>query len=417
MLQAGQVDRDVAAIVLPAWGRVVPTTDVTAWAVVDDEAAQVQPITGYLREFVARGNRTSSVRSYAYVLLRWWRFLIAVDVAWNRATAAEARDLALWLREASKPVAGRRTTSAATAGTVNPITRKRYLGDEYAARTVRHNNAVVRAFYQFWIEQGAGPLLNPVPLDGSRHRGRPHAHHNPMQPFRSHGRLRYNPPLPKRRPRAMPDQAWDELFAAMTSDRDRAIVALAVSTGARAAELIGLRGCDLDWGEQLILVRRKGSGAEQWLAASPEAFVWLRLYLAWLGRLAPDQPLWWTLRRRRGSRPVGRVPLTYDALRAVLRRVNALLGTNWSMHDLRHTCAIRMIRDEDLSLRDVQTVLGHADLSSTAVYLHEDDTEVIGRVRRHLAQRQASPPAPGPPDPALGYDGGDLATLFGTDLP
>lgn len=134
MLQAGQVDRDVAAIVLPAWGRVVPTTDVTAWAVVD-EGAQVQPITGYLREFVARGNRTSSVRSYAYVLLRWWRFLIAVDVAWNRATAAEARDLALWLRKASKPVAGRRTTSAATAGTVNPITRKRYLGDEYAART------------------------------------------------------------------------------------------------------------------------------------------------------------------------------------------------------------------------------------------------------------------------------------------
>jgi integrase len=75
----------------------------------------------------------------------------------------------------------------------------------------------------------------------------------------------------------MPDERWRELFAAMRSNRDRAILALAISTAARAGELLGLRGGDLDWGDQLIRVRRKGSGAEQWLPASPEAFVWLRL--------------------------------------------------------------------------------------------------------------------------------------------
>jgi len=36
------------------------------------------------------------------------------------------------------------------------------------------------------------------------------------------------------------------------------------------------------------------------------------------------------------------VPLTYDALRAVLRRANDHLGANWTMHDLRHTCALRI---------------------------------------------------------------------------
>jgi len=30
------------------------------------------------------------------------------------------------------------------------------------------------------------------------------------------------------------------------------------------------------------------------------------------------------------------------------------------MHDLRHTAALRMARDEALSLRDVQAILGHA---------------------------------------------------------
>jgi integrase/recombinase XerD len=212
----------------------------------------------------------------------------------------------------------------------------------------------------------------------------------------------------------MPDQRWDELFGAMTSDRDRAILALAVSSAARAGELIQLRGGDVDWGEQLIRVRRKGSDAEQWLAASRDAFVWLRLYLADLPALAANDPLWWTLRQR-GGVPGGRVPLTYDALRAVLRRANDHLGANWTMHDLRHTCALRMTRAEGLSLRDVQTVLGNAHLSTTQIYLVDDDAEVIARVRQHLVagtQRTTRPPSP--PLADGGYRADDLAVLFGS---
>jgi len=134
--------------------------------------------------------------------------------------------------------------SSSTAGTVNSITRKRYLGDQYEPTTVRHSNAVLRSFYDFWLDVGEGPLINPVPLRrGPGHR--PHQHHNPLEPFRPEGRLRYNPRLPKRKPRAMPDNQWNELFAGLRSNRDRAIVALAVSNGARAAELLGVRGVDL----------------------------------------------------------------------------------------------------------------------------------------------------------------------------
>jgi integrase/recombinase XerD len=58
--------------------------------------------------------------------------------------------------------------------------------------------------------------------------------------------------------------------------------------------------------------------------------------------------------------------MNYEALRAVFRRANECLGTNWSMHDLRHTAALRMSRDDTLTMRDVQTILGHAHLSTTA---------------------------------------------------
>ena len=173
----------------------------------------------------------------------------------------------------------------------------------------------------------------------------------------------------------------------------------------------------LDWGDQLVRVRRKGNDAEQWLPASPEAFVWLRLYLADLGMpLDPNEPLWWTLRRRDRGEGLRRQPLNYEALRAVFRRVNALLGTKWSMHDLRHTAALRMSRDASLSIRDVQTILGHEHLSTTAdVYLVEDEAQVIRRVADHLAGREERQLAQ-PTRVAVGYEHAELPVLFGGRL-
>ena len=58
--------RDVGSIQLPRWGRVVPADDVVPWQVVDPQGVTVEPIQRFLRDFVARGNRAGSVRSYAY---------------------------------------------------------------------------------------------------------------------------------------------------------------------------------------------------------------------------------------------------------------------------------------------------------------------------------------------------------------
>lgn len=189
-----------------------------------------------------------------------------------------------------------------------------------------------------------------------------------------------------------------------------------MSDGARASELLGLCGADLDWGEQLVRVTRKGTGAQQWLPASGDAFVWIRLYLDDLGSIETGQPLWWTLRRRDRGQGLRRQPLNYEALRAVFRRVNTTLGTNWSMHDLRHTCSLRMARDESLSLRDVQTIMGHAHLSTTAdIYMIEDEATVIRRVAQHLADQEQRV-APQPRAITAGYDSSDLSVLLGDGL-
>jgi integrase len=287
-------------------------------------------------------------------LLTWFRFLEAVDVSWDLASRAEARDFALWLKTAKKPPRQRRA-DAPVAGSVNPVTGKAAPGENYAARTRRHARAAIRSFYEYHREMHGRPLVNPFPAAaGSEEKGL-NAHHNPMQPFQQPARrAAYQPKEPRPAPRNIPDQAFNDLFAALGCDRDRALIAFYISTGARASELLGTRQGLVAPGEQTIGVVRKGNRILQHLPASADAFVWLRLYQQQMHGLVPrgaDEPLWWTLRRP--FRPLG-----YDAVRMVFNRANACLGANWTLHDLRHSAAKRMVRDPHLTLADVQWVLG-----------------------------------------------------------
>ena len=362
------------------------------YQVVDVDGVGVAPAAAYLRDLQACGRPAATQRSYGMDLLRWFRFLWAVDVGWDRATRVEARDFCRWIQLAGKP------------GGSAPDGR-------YAPATVAHCETVLRGFYEFHLEAGTGPMVNPFPLARGR-RGRPNAHRSPMEPFRAERVGRYRPKIPRRIPRQIPDEKFDELFARLGSHRDRALVAFWVSTGARAAELLGARRADADPGQQLITVIRKGTRALQPLPASPDAFVWLRLYQQQMHGLVPagpDDPLWWTLRR-----PFR--PLTYHAARAMFTRAGAALGGRWRLHDLRHTAAYRMARDPAMPLTDVQWVLGHAHLSTTQLYLTAPDEDVIAAVVAHHARRQERPPAgQGGAGAAAGYRPESLGVLFGQE--
>jgi site-specific recombinase XerC len=290
------------------------------------------------------------------------------------------------------------------------VTGKPAPGARYASRTVAHCETVLRSFYEFHLEAGSGPMANPFPLARHRGVGRAKAHHNPMEPFPAERSGRFRPKVTPRLPRQIPDEKFDELFAQLGSHRDRALVAFWVSTGARASELLGATLGDADPGQQLITVIRKGSRALQQLPASPDAFVWLRLYQAQLADLVPagrDQPLWWTLRRPLRA-------LTYHAARAMFTRANAALGSNWSLHDLRHSAAYRMARDPQMSLTDVQWVLGHTHLSTTQLYVTAPVEDMIAAVLAHHERRAAGPAASADQQrDRLSYRPESLQILFG----
>jgi site-specific recombinase XerD len=395
-------ERDLVALVVAKVGSVRETGNVwEPYRLSDPAGTAVAAVTAFLNELQASGRSAATQRSYAMDLLRWFRFLWAVGVLWSRATRVEARDFCRWLVLCDKPSPGGRIrpVGSGAGGVRNAVTGKPSLASTYAPATRAHAETVVRGFYAFHQEVGSGPMVNPFPLVGERREGRAHAHHNPMEPWQRERSGRYRPRLVARIPRCIPDERFNQLFAGLGSHRDRALVSLWVSTGARAAELLGARCGDLDVGQQLITVVRKGSRAVQQLPASPDAFVWVRLYQCTLASSTPvgcDDPLWWT--RRRPLRA-----LSYPAARAMFTRVNQVLGANWSLHDLRHTAAYRMARDPQLPLTDVQWVLGHAQLSTTQLYLNPMPSEVIAAVLAHHRR------VPGGTLPSAAADGGPVS--------
>lgn len=72
-----------------------------------------------------------------------------------------------------------------------------------------------------------------------------------------------------------------------------------------------------------------------------------------------------------------------------------------------------------MSLTDVQTILGHAWVTSTQVYLVPRDTEVFAHARAHFqrsrdrVENPGLPPRAEMPNYTIGYDASDMDELFG----
>ena len=398
--------RDLAGLVVPLAGRLVATGDRwEPYRLLDAGGVSVAAAGAYFGHLQAAGRSELTIRSYGMDLLRWFRFLWVIGVPWSHAVRRDARDFCRWLQVAGKPVRphwrkrgrqGAGEPAAASGGAYSPSVRA-------------HCETVLRSFYDYHLEAGTGPLINPFPLDRSRRGGRANAHHNPMEPFRKERAGLYRPRVPSRVPRSVPDEELNEIFARLPSHRDRAMVAFYVSTGARASELLSVTQGGTDPGRQLITVTRKGGGELQELPASTDAFVWLRLYQVEMEGLIPKglrQPLWWTLRRP--SRP-----LTYHAVHRMFERAGQAAGSSATLHALRHTAAYRMAEDPQLPLTDVQLVLGHAQLTTTQIYLTPRKEEVIRRLLAHHAEQARQAARRAAPPPAPGYRPETLQVLFG----
>jgi site-specific recombinase XerD len=141
--------------------------------------------------------------------------------------------------------------------------------------------------------------------------------------------------------------------------RDQAILALMVYAGLRESELIGLDVDDVEVGERKgrVIVRQGKGGKYREVPLSKEARYALGMWLEVRG--ADPGVLFWS--KRGGG-------LTRRAVIHRVKEIGRLADVQVSPHDLRHTCAKRML-DEGAPLTVVQKVLGHSRLDTTARYV------------------------------------------------
>ena len=241
-----------------------------------DDARAERAANAFLADLSHTFARPLTLRSYAFDVLRWLRFLVGVEVVFDQATRGDYTDYRRWLIDHGKTGGARRPRAEPQPGRLNRVTGK-VLPDEvqFDPATIRHSRVVLHEWYEFLAERGCPPLLNPIPHSRRWAPGEPRtfAHHNPLEPFPARRARRVDPPDPQMTPRHLTDAHFQDFWAELSSDRNRALVKITVDCGIRPGELLALRGEDIDWGNAVVHVVRKGGRKAQWLPVSGDASV------------------------------------------------------------------------------------------------------------------------------------------------
>lgn len=157
--------------------------------------------------------------------------------------------------------------------------------------------------------------------------------------------------------------AADHKLALVMAVRDRAMLEVFYAGALRVSELINVKLEDLKIDLGYVLVRGKGD-KERIVPLGKSAQLALNEY-------------------RQNSRPIlaankispflflgrGAHKLTRQRVWQIVRTASVGTGRHASPHMLRHSCATHMV-ENGADLRTVQTILGHADISTTQVYTH-----------------------------------------------
>lgn len=158
------------------------------------------------------------------------------------------------------------------------------------------------------------------------------------------------------------DQHGEAKFSGAMAQRDRAMLEILYAAGLRVSELTSLKLEDLKLEMGHALVRGKGD-KERIVPLGRAAQEAIQVYLTDGRQSLLNGRVSSTLFVRRGGGP-----LTRQRVWQMVKAASASTR-HASPHTLRHSCATHMV-EHGADLRTVQTILGHADISTSQVYTH-----------------------------------------------
>lgn len=155
--------------------------------------------------------------------------------------------------------------------------------------------------------------------------------------------------------------------------RDRAILELLWSTGLRVSELCGLKLEDINFNRNEFSVKGKGS---KWRVVffSDDAKGWLKKYL---DARRDMSPMLFVSHDRASKGRDELSGLTQRSVQRIVEHYRKLAGITKSIspHTLRHSFATDLLMN-GADLRSVQSLLGHASVTTTQIYTHITDSHL-----------------------------------------
>jgi len=169
---------------------------------------------------------------------------------------------------------------------------------------------------------------------------------------------------PRKIPVVLSTEEVARLLDAAPNARYKAALATAYGAGLRVSEVVALKVGDVDSTRMMLRVERGKGGKDRHAMLSPRLLALLRAWWREGHRLGVMLPNGWLF--------PGRPPVNPMSTRQFNRVVHAAaeeagIGKRVSPHTLRHSFATHLL-EQDVDIRVIQVLLGHAKLDTTALY-------------------------------------------------
>lgn len=158
-----------------------------------------------------------------------------------------------------------------------------------------------------------------------------------------------------------------ELFATPKLLKQRVVLALIYSAGLRGQEVINLKLQDIDFERMTIHIRQSKYKKDRIVPLSPTMAIGLKKYLR-----AEIPHIWFFNGKQPGSK-YSTQGLSW-IMRETLKKTS--INKKVNLHSLRHSYATHLL-EEGVNIVTLKNLLGHANITTTMIYLHVAQCELI----------------------------------------